>query len=77
MPLWETVATKTLPGEPHCWHVPTDIAMVRWSKKAAGKGRTQKTSEPGVCAIMLTFYWWVDVEGGNVVLVHIAVCLGN
>ena len=30
-----------------------------------------------VYAQMLTFYWWVDVEGGNVVLVHIAVCLGN
>ena len=55
LPLWETVATKTLPVEPHCWHVPTDIAMVVWRKEVAKKGG-HKTREPGVCARNLTSY---------------------
>ena len=29
-----------------------------------------------VFVCMLTFYWGVDVEWGNVVLVGVAICLG-
>ena len=76
LPLCETVATMTLPGVPHCWHVPSDIAMFCWGGKAAREWEENKGLLSMMFVCMLTFYWWVYVEWGNVVLVDVAMCLG-